>query len=159
MPGNVIEQKMWNDIDAAGGVERIIQRIADGETMGKIAESFGVSRTFMSWKVNGLPGVKEQIAQARRSRAEKLAEETLTLADNVGTSNPVEIKKVAEQIRVRQWLAGVDDPDRFGPKQQQVNITVGGLHLDALRKVQAELAAPAAEDKIIEGEAKDVTPQ
>lgn len=149
MPGNQIEQRMWADIDAAGGVERILQRIADGETMKQIADTFGVSRSFLSWKINGMEGMKERILQARRSRAEKLAEETLTLADNVGTTNPTEIKKVSEQIKVRQWLAGVDDPDRFGAKQAQVNVTIGGLHLDALRKVQAE---------IIDGEAKDVTP-
>lgn len=153
MPGNQIEMKMWADIDAAGGVERILQRIADGETMKQIADTFGVSRSFLSWKINGMDGMKERILQARRGRAEKLAEETLTLADNVGTTNPTEIKKVAEQIKVRQWLAGVDDPDRFGAKQAQVNITVGGLHLDALRKVQAEPA------QVIEGDAKDVTPR
>lgn len=150
MPGNLIEQKMWSDIYAAGGVERILERIADGETMKQIADTFGVSRTFLSWKINGMEGMKEKILLARRGRAEKLAEETLTLADNVGTSNPTEIKKVSEQIKVRQWLAGVDDPDRFGAKQAQVNVTIGSLHLDALRKVQAEP---------IEGEAKDVTPR
>jgi hypothetical protein len=70
-------------------------------------------------------------------------------------ADPNQINKARLRIDSRKWLAGVDDPDRFGTKQTQVNISLGGLHLDALRKVQADLAKPVGET--IEGEARDVS--
>lgn len=154
MASNPIETKMWADIAKMGGVEQIVQRVADGDSIQKMAEELGVSRSFLSWKINSIPGVKDALIKARRSRAEKWAEEALRIADEVD-ADPNQINKAKVRIDARKWLAGVDDPERFGQKQQQVNISIGGLHLDALRKVQADLAKVA--DKTIEGAANDVT--
>lgn len=154
MASNPIEAQMWANIDRMGGVERIIERVADGDSIQNIAKELGISRSFLSWKVNKLPGVKERLVQARRSRAERWAEEALEIADGV-EEDPNKINKAKLRIDTRKWLAGVDDPDRFGTKQTQVNISLGGLHLDALRKVQADLARTVGET--IEGEAQDVT--
>lgn len=154
MASNPIEAQMWANIDKMGGVDRIIERVAEGDSLKIIAEELGISRSFLSWKVNAIPGVKERLVQARKSRADKWAEEAVELADTVD-ADPNQINKARLRIDTRKWLAGVDDPDRFGTKQAQVNISIGGLHLDALRKVQSELAKPAGQ--IIEGEAKDVT--
>lgn len=154
MASNPIEAQMWAAIDRMGGVDRIIERVAEGDSLKIIAEQLGISRSFLSWKVNAIPGVKERLVQARKSRADKWAEEAIEIADGVDP-DPNQINKARLRIDSRKWLAGVDDPDRFGTKQAQVNISIGGLHLDALRKVQAELAKPAGET--IEGEARDVT--
>lgn len=154
MASNPIETQMWAKIDKMGGVDRIIERVAEGDSLKIIAEEIGISRSFLSWKVNAIPGVKERLVQARKSRADKWAEEAIEIADTVD-ADPNQINKARLRIDSRKWLAGVDDPDRFGQKQAQVNISLGGLHLDALRKVQAELAKPAGET--IEGEARDVT--
>lgn len=154
MASNPIEAQMWAAIDRMGGVDRIIERVAEGDSLKIIAEQLGISRSFLSWKVNAIPGVKERLVQARKSRADKWAEEAIEIADTVDP-DPNQINKARLRIDSRKWLAGVDDPDRFGTKQAQVNISIGGLHLDALRKVQAELAKPAGET--IDGEATDVS--
>lgn len=154
MASNPIEAQMWANIDKMGGVDRIIERVAEGDSLKIIAEQLGISRSFLSWKVNAIPGVKERLVQARKSRADKWAEEAIEIADGVDP-DPNQINKARLRIDSRKWLAGVDDPDRFGTKQAQVNISIGGLHLDALRKVQADLARPVG--ATIEGEAKDVT--
>ena len=154
MASNKIEMQMWADIDKMGGVDAIIQRVADGDSIKNIADQLGISRSFLSWKINKMPGVKDRLTQARKSRADRWAEEALEIADGV-EEDPNKINKAKLRIDTRKWLAGVDDPDRFGTKQTQVNISLGGLHLDALRKVQADLARPVG--TTIEGEAKDVT--
>ena len=154
MASNPIETQMWASIEKMGGIDRIIERVAEGESLKLIAEELGISRSFLSWKVNKVPGVKERLVQARKSRADKWAEEAIEIADNVD-ADPNQINKARLRIDSRKWLAGVDDPDRFGTKQTQVNISLGGLHLDALRKVQADLAKPVGET--IEGEARDVS--
>jgi hypothetical protein len=154
MASKPIEKKMWADIEEMGGVGIIIRRVADGDSLQKIANELGVSRSFLSWKINMLPGVKDRLAEARRSRAEKWADDALDIADNVD-ADPNQINKAKLRVETRKWLAGVDDPERFGTKQGQVHISIGGLHLDALRRVQSELAKPAGE--VIEGEAQDVS--
>ena len=154
MASNPIEAQMWANIEKMGGVDRIIERVAEGDSLKAIAEELGISRSFLSWKVNAIPGVKERLVQARKSRADMWAEEAISIADGVDP-DPNQINKARLRIDSRKWLAGVDDPDRFGTKQAQVNISIGGLHLDALRKVQAELAKPAGH--VIDGEARDVT--
>lgn len=154
MASNPVETQMWAKIEKMGGIDRIIERVAEGESLKLIAEELGISRSFLSWKVNKVPGVKERLVQARKSRADKWAEEAIEIADNVD-ADPNQINKARLRIDSRKWLAGVDDPDRFGTKQTQVNISLGGLHLDALRKVQADLAKPVGET--IEGEARDVS--
>lgn len=154
MASNPIETQMWATINKMGGVDRIVERVAEGDSLKLIAEEIGISRSFLSWKVNAIPGVKERLVEARKARADKWGEEAIEIADNV-EADPNQINKARLRIDSRKWLAGVDDPDRFGTKQQQVNISIGGLHLDALRKVQADLAKPVGE--MIDGEARDVT--
>ena len=154
MASNPIETQMWATINKMGGIDRIVERVAEGDSLKVIAEEIGISRSFLSWKVNAVPGVKERLVEARKARADKWGEAAIGIADNV-EADPNQINKARLRIDSRKWLAGVDDPDRFGQKQQQVNISIGGLHLDALRKVQAELAKPAGETS--DGEARDVT--
>jgi hypothetical protein len=156
MPGNSIELQMWADITKMGGVDKIIERVENGDSIQMMAEELGVSRSFLSWKINAISGVKERLIQARKGRADKWAEDALHIADNT-PEDPNAINKAKMRIDTRKWLAGVDDPERYGQKGAQVNITIGGLHLDALRKVQSELAKPAGQT--IEGEATDVTDQ
>lgn len=154
MASNPIEAQMWANIDRMGGVDRIIERVAEGDSLKVIAAELGISRSFLSWKVNAIPGVKERLVQARKSRADKWGEEAIEIADTVD-ADPNQINKARLRIDSRKWLAAVDDPDRFGSKQAQVNISIGGLHLDALRRVQADLAKPVGQT--IDGEARDVS--
>ena len=151
MASQPIEAQMWADIAKVGGPEALLDRISDGATMESLGKEFGVSRSFLSWKLNALPGMKERLVEARKGRADKWADEALTIADGVEL-DPNSINKAKVRIETRKWLAGVDDPDRFAQKAAQVNVSIGGLHLEALRRVQTEIAT-----KTIEGAAVDVT--
>jgi len=162
MAGKKIELQMWADITKMGGVDAVIDRIENGDTFQSIATELGISRQMLGMTLNRTPGVRERIIVARRGRAERWAEETLDIADNV-PEDPNAINKAKIRIDTRRWLAGVDDPDRFGVKTAQVNISIGGLHLDALRKVQSEIAITISEpadqtaNEPIDAEAVDVT--
>jgi len=39
---------MWADIDAMGGLEGVLRRVADGASMTELAQELGVSRSFLS---------------------------------------------------------------------------------------------------------------
>jgi hypothetical protein len=158
MPGTPIKNKLIADIAAMGDGERsgdevILDRIAGGETITGIARELGVSRPFLSGYLNRTPHGKAALKEAIAVRADAHAEKALQLADDVA-ENPNSIAKAREQIATRKWLAGVENPEKYGAKAATVNVTIGGLHLDALRKVSAELAHP----DVVEGEAIDVTP-
>jgi hypothetical protein len=153
MPGTPIKNKMIADIQKLGGDDALIERIAGGETITKIASELGISRPFLSGHLNRNPLLQQKLAVAKKARAESHADEMLRLADEV-TADPNQINKAKNQIEVRKWLAGVDDPERYGSKAGGVQITVGALHLDALRKVQIELAEP----NVIDGTATEENP-
>jgi len=158
MAGKKIELQMWADITKMGGVDVVLDRIEGGDTLMSIAADLGISRHLLGRCLNNSPGIRDRLLVARRGRAEKWAEETLDIADNVA-EDPNAINKAKIRIDARRWLAGVDDPDRFGVKTAQVNISIGGLHLDALRKVQSEIAITVGEpaSETIDGEAIDVS--
>lgn len=153
-----IEHKMWADIEKMGGPDALLDRISNGDTIAKIAEEIGISRTFLSWRLNAQPGMKERLVEARRGRADKWADDALSIADNV-PEDPNAINKAKVRIETRKWLAGVDDPDRYGQKAAQVNISIGSLHLDALRRVQSDLATPISAPDVVDAEAEDVPGQ
>ena len=158
MAARPIEQQMWADITKAGGPEALLDRISDGASMEELGKELGISRTFLSWKLNALPGMKERLVEARRGRADKWADDALSIADNV-PEDPNAINKAKVRIETRKWLAGVDDPDRYGQKAAQVNISIGSLHLDALRRVQSDLATPISAPDVVDAEAEDVPGQ
>jgi hypothetical protein len=153
MPGTPVKNKMLADIAELGGDVVLLDRIAGGETITSIAKELGISRPFLSGHLNRTPQGKAALKEAIATRADAHADKALDLADNVPAS-PNEIAKVREQIATRKWLAGVENPEKYGAKAASVNISIGGLHLDALRKVHAELAHP----DVVEGDAVDVTP-
>lgn len=156
MPGNPIEMKMWSDISKMGGPDAILRRTEEGATMTTLAAELGVSRSFLSWNINAIPGMKQKLIDARRARADVYAEQALTIADAV-PEDPNAINKAKVKIEVRKWLAGVDNPEQYGQKPAQVNISIGGLHLDALRRVQADAAKTISAPDVIDAEATDVS--
>ena len=87
-------------------------------------------------------------AAEMREQADTLAEEALQIADAMAdtTADPITREQIAvakERIDVRKWLATVNNPDRYQPKQanQAINININALHLDALKK-QRDVTPP-----------------
>lgn len=73
--------------------------------------------------------------EAKKIRAELLAEETTEISDNV-KEDPDHIAKAHLKIKTRQWLAKVLDPDTFGEKRETV-VQIGELHLTAVKEINA----------------------
>lgn len=120
------------------GPEFVYEWIVGGGTLSSLAEDLQISRGFVSRKLNANPEYRRALDDARRDAAYTMADESLEIAENMGRTDTTMVQVAAgrEQIKVRQWLAGVYNADRFAPKGNNVTINIGDMHLDALRKVR-----------------------
>lgn len=154
MASTPILNKMIADIERMGGDEYFHDQIANGKVVRELALPLGVSRNFLSSYLNRTPELKQKMVEARIRRADFLAEEILQIADDV-KADPNEINKAKNKIDVRKWIANIDNPEKYGLKQQGgVQINIGNLHLDALRQVQDDLKL--AHGDVVEGDAIEV---
>lgn len=149
MASTPIKHAMIAAIKELGGVEAVIDQIAGGETVQSMAAKVGVSRPFLSGYLHSQPMWSAKLEAAKKMRAAAHADAALQIADEV-PADPNAINKAKLRIETRKWLAGIDDPEGYGPKGQKVEVNIGTLHLDALRK------ANRAPDTI-EGTATEVT--
>tara|TARA_X000001036_G_scaffold437668_2_gene483540 strand:- start:334 stop:756 length:423 start_codon:yes stop_codon:yes gene_type:complete len=135
---------MLADIEKLGGIEKICEKISEGESIASIARDLGVSRNFLSSTLNKDPSQKEALRLARKAKAEHYADEALKLADQCDES-PNAISKMREQVSVRKWLASAHDPDQYAQKNNTtaIQVNVGDLHLNALKKIRSEDAEDA----------------
>ena len=120
-------------IHAAGGEITILDRLSEGETILSLARSLKVSHTaFYDWIDRGGEARASALARARARGGRSLAEETLEIADS---ASPQEAQVAKLRVDTRRWLASKQAPDEYGDKQQPlVNIDLGSMALDALRK-------------------------
>lgn len=118
-------------IHDAGGIDAVLRRVADGETLTAVARSMGLSRSMLGDWLNHTPERAELLRRARAASASALAEQALEMAD---TNDAAAHGKTRLQIEMRRWLAGRYAPDEYGEqKQPGVEINIGSLHIDALR--------------------------
>ena len=147
MAGRPVLRKMKRDIDEMGGFEKIIEKIEQGASIAGIAEKeLGVSRKFLSWHLNSDPTMKKALAEARIARGDRYAQDALEIADSLPLETNA-ISKGREQIRIRQFLASADNPNRYGKQQAQVNISLGDLHISALKKTSPTIDIAPDEDR------------
>ena len=144
MTGRPILRQMLSDIEKLGGFEKICEKISEGESIASIARDLGVSRNFLSATLNKNPSQKEALRLARKAKAEHYADEALKLADQCDES-PNAISKMREQVSVRKWLASAHDPDQYAQKNNTtaIQVNVGDMHLNALKKIRSEDAEDA----------------
>ena len=121
---------------------QICEHIAQGKSLRTIAEMEGMPHqaTIMAWLDGSHPDFSEQYARAREAQADKLAEETLLIADessqdtyvdadgNVKT-NTEAIQRSKLRVDTRKWLASKMAPKKYGDK-----VAIGGA--DDLGPVQ-----------------------
>lgn len=90
------------------------------------------------------------LARARASHC--YAEESKTIVDEPADTS-AEVSRAASRSKSRQWLAQAYNPGRFGQqKGVSVSVSIGSLHLDALR------AAPARVATIVTGASQPALP-
>ena len=115
-----------------GGELAIVDKISQGETVLGLARTLGISHTaFYDWVDRGGEARAAALARARTRGGQSLAEQTLEIADS---ATPQEAQVAKLRVDTRRWLASKMNED-YGDKQQPlVNIDLGSMALDALRK-------------------------
>jgi hypothetical protein len=112
--------------------DMIVSMFEVGKSQTMICYELGIGRRALEqWIEDTDPNI---IARARAKAADKLAVETMTIADSMDDSNP---QRDVQRIRTRQWLAERWDQKTYGlQKAQQVNINIQDLRMAALRHVE-----------------------
>jgi len=115
-----------------GGEVAIVDRLSQGETVLGLARTLGISHTaFYDWVDRGGEARAAALARARARGGQSLAEQTLDIADS---ASPQEAQVAKLRVDTRRWLASKMN-EEYGDKQQPlVNIDLGSMALDALRK-------------------------
>ena len=107
----------------------------------------------MSFWINRTEERKQAVLNARRLKAEKLAEDAMEIADGADESSSSAVNKARLQVDTRKWLASKLDPEAYGDKSMEVNISVGDLHLQALKHLgKAQEVIQDDDTKVIENE-------
>jgi predicted transcriptional regulator len=145
MPGRPALHKLAERIaDAAAAVgaspdEYVCSLVADGESVKQVAGRFGVSRSMVyDWLRMDPTGEREQRFQdARRASAEVHADragEVLEELDPLIVTAPM-VQLANSRSNYYRWMAEVRDREAYGSKPSvAVNVSLGSLHLDALRQ-------------------------
>jgi hypothetical protein len=119
-------------IHAFGGESMVFDHISQGKTVDSVIKALGVSiGGFYKW-IDRDAKRGELLMRARTRGGQSLAEQTLDIADS---ATPQEAQVAKLRVDTRRWLASKMAPDDYGDKQQPlVNIDLGSMALDALRK-------------------------
>jgi len=112
--------------------DMIVSMFEAGKSQTQICYEMGIGRRALEqWIEDTDPSI---IARARAKAADKLAVETLDIADSMADSNP---QRDVQRIRTRQWLAERWDQKTYGlQKAASININIQDLRMAALRHVE-----------------------
>ena len=159
MAGKALRKRILTDISNSGGADWLFDQVASGITVAEIARQYGCTRSYVSRAINSVPEYKAAIEGAREEAADALVEQGLEMVDSLDAdSSSNEIAATREKVNFRKFMAGSMNQNKYGTRpQSNVTISIGDMHLDALRKVNSELAAIDAEDRAVEATYEDVT--
>ena len=120
-------------IHAHGGPDWVWDQIGSGMLVMTLCEQLGVSTSaFHRWVERGGEERTALYTRAREAGAHSLAEQTISIAD-MADRDTVQVAKLRSDNRWR--MAAKLNPDVYGDKQQSmINIDLGSITLDALRK-------------------------
>jgi hypothetical protein len=118
-------------IHAFGGEAMVFDHISQGKTVDSVIKALDVSISgFYKW-IERDAKRGELLARARTRGGQSLAEQTLEIADS---ATPQEAQVAKLRVDTRRWLASKMN-EEYGDKQQPlVNIDLGSMALDAMRK-------------------------
>jgi hypothetical protein len=162
MASRPVLRELERYVESNGGDSFVLDRIAAGESVGRIAKSITlpkhgpISRPLLyAWRNRG-DERRKGWALAMKASAEALSEDAGDCWD-VLSEDPTsaQVAKARGMSEYKRWLASVRDRDAFGSSSGavSVNLNVGSLHLDALRQVGHMRALPGdPEPRLIEAE-------
>jgi hypothetical protein len=136
MAGRPIDQMNMKRLDDIGE-NNLFDRLAAGQTMTGLVKELGVGkRLFYKW-MRSVEGREDRYYAARKEWANYLAEETLSIADNIADASDAQVAKV--RIDTRKWLAAQANPDNWAARKDPlVQINIHDQHLKALRDIVSE---------------------
>ena len=159
MAGKALKKKILTEIADNGGAEWLHDQIASGITVAELARQYGCTRSYVSRAINSIPEYKTAMEGAREEAADALVEQGLEMVDKLdGSSTSNEIAATREKVNFRKFMAGSLNQNKYGTRpQSSITLSIGDMHLDALRKVNSQMAAIDAEDREREASTIDAT--
>jgi hypothetical protein len=158
MPGRPKLTAFSKHVEENGGDEWVFGYVAEGLSMKKVAAKVGASSRGLlySWIDAGGEARKKALKVARAISAHSIAEDAGEILDELADSlTPVtsaDVSLASSRAKYRQWMAGMRNRDEYGDQSGvQINVSVGDMHLDALRRNGAA-QIPVIEAEVIEEE-------
>lgn len=141
MAGKALRKRILTEVASNGGADWLFDQIASGVTVADLARQYGCTRSYVSRSLNSIPEYAAALAKARAEAADALVEQGLEMVDGLsGASSPTEIAATREKVQWRKFMAGSMNQDRYGTRpQSNVTLSIGDLHLDALRKFSSDM--------------------
>jgi len=138
--GRPMLREMEATVLAHGGDAWIFTMVADGMALKEVAAQLGCSRPYLyTWINAGGEDRKRAYAEARKLSAVAKEEQGEEILQDLHECGAVELKAPEVTLAVArskyaQWQAEIRDREQYGGKGQiAVNVSIGSLHLDALR--------------------------
>jgi len=141
MAGKALRKRILTEVASNGGADWLFDQIASGITVAELARQYGCTRSYVSRSLNSVPEYAAALSKARGEAADALVEQGLEMVDGLsGASSPTEIAATREKVQWRKFMAGSMNQDRYGTRpQSNVTLSIGDLHLDALRKFSSDM--------------------
>ena len=141
MAGKALRKRILTEVASNGGADWLFDQIASGVTVAELARQYGCTRSYVSRSLNSVPEYAAALTKARGEAADALVEQGLEMVDGLsGASTPTEIAATREKVQWRKFMAGSMNQERYGTRpQSNVTLSIGDLHLDALRKFSADM--------------------
>lgn len=141
MAGKALRKRILTEVASNGGADWLFDQIASGVTVAELARQYGCTRSYVSRSLNSVPEYAAALSKARGEAADALVEQGLEMVDGLsGDSSPTEIAATREKVQWRKFMAGSMNQERYGTRpQSNVTLSIGDLHLDALRKFSADM--------------------
>jgi len=141
MAGKALRKRILTEVASNGGADWLFDQIASGVTVADLARQYDCTRSYVSRSLNSIPEYAAALAKARGEAADALVEQGLEMVDGLsGASSPTEIAATREKVQWRKFMAGSMNQDRYGTRpQSNVTLSIGDLHLDALRKFSSDM--------------------
>ena len=141
MAGKALRKRILTEVASNGGADWLFDQIASGVTVAELARQYGCTRSYVSRSLNSVPEYAAALTKARGEAADALVEQGLEMVDGLsGASSPTEIAATREKVQWRKFMAGSMNQERYGTRpQSNVTLSIGDLHLDALRKFSSDM--------------------
>jgi hypothetical protein len=151
MPGRPKLRSLKLRIAETGGYETLLDKIAAGTTVRKLSEEYGTSPAQLGFLLRK-PEWNDKYMTAKAIAAGVQVEDAF---EGVKRAIPEDVNVKRLQFEAAMKLAGVFDRATFGEQKQQVqvNLSIGDLHLQALKQardgitIDAEVITPAIESE------------